>query len=120
MEAETTSPHHSPRGNVVPDDSQYSLKKIIVIWALATAPMTFLAFVITPAVTKYFSIPAGIPAFLVFWPFMILGLVWQFILSLIIIRQETGQLGWQIMKERMCYTTPRDPKTGESGNRLIL
>ena len=120
MTTETTNTKHPHTGKAVPDDSQYTLKKIILIWALATAPMTFFAFVVTPAVISYFSIPSSIPAFLVFWPFMILGLVWQFILSLIIVRQETGQLSWQSMKERMWYTTPRDPKTGKASNRLFV
>ncbi|MBN2688466.1 MAG: hypothetical protein JXR85_09875, partial [Deltaproteobacteria bacterium] len=57
------------------EDEQYSLLKIFLIWALATAPMVLLAFVVTPAVIKGFDIPAGIPAFVVFWPFMIIGLV---------------------------------------------
>ena len=102
------------------DGDQYSLKKIIAIWALATAPMTVFAFVVTPAVISYFNIPSDVPAFLVFWPFMILGLVWQFVLSLIIIYTETGQLNWQTIKRRMCYTTPCDPRTGECRKSLFL
>lgn len=104
----------------VAEDKQYSLVKIVAIWALATAPMTLLAFVVTPAIISYFNIPASVPPFLVFWPLMILGLVWQFILSLIIIYNETGSLKWETMKKRMWYTRPRDPKTGEERTRLYL
>ena len=97
----------------MPDGEQYSLKKIVLIWALATAPMTFFAFVLTPAVIGWFNIPESVPAFLVFWPFMIIGLFWQFVLSLIIVRKETGCLNWQTIKKRMWYVKPSDPKTGE-------
>ena len=85
-----------------------------------TAPMAFFAFVLTPAVISYFDIPESVPAFLVFWPFMIIGLIWQFALSLIIIRKEAGRLDWPTMKRRMWYIKPRDPKTGEHRYRLFL
>lgn len=107
-------------GREMADDSQYSLIKIITIWALATAPMTLFAFVVTPAIISFFAIPASVPPFLVFWPLMILGLVWQFVLSLIIIHNETGNLKWETMKKRMWYTMPRDPNTGEKRASLFL
>jgi membrane protease YdiL (CAAX protease family) len=104
----------------IPEDDQYSLRKIVAIWALATAPMTFFAFVLTPAIISHFNIPDSVPAFLVFWPLMIVGLVWQFVLSLIIVYRETGELRWRTMKKRMWYTKPRDPKTGEPRTSLFL
>ena len=90
----------------IPEDDQYSLRKIVAIWALATAPMTFFAFVLTPAIISHFNIPDSVPAFLVFWPLMIVGLVWQFVLSLIIVYRETGELRWRTMKKRMCIPNP--------------
>jgi hypothetical protein len=85
---------------VMNDSEQYSLSKICLIWALATAPMVLMAFVVTPAVIKGFDIPASIPAFVVFWPFMIIGLVWQFVLSLIIVKKECGNVKWATIRER--------------------
>jgi len=102
------------------ESKQYSLGKIIGIWALATAPMTLLAFFVTPTVIRYFNIPANVPEFLVFWPLMIFGLVWQFILSLIIIFREHGNLKWQTVKKRMWYNLPREPGTGLYRKRLFL
>lgn len=102
------------------NEDQYSLLKIIVIWALATAPMTFFAFVLTPAIIGWFEIPDSVPPFLVFWPLMIVGLVWQFVLSLIIVRKETGELTWHSISTRMWYVKPRDPKTGKKSYRLFL
>ncbi|MBA7703066.1 hypothetical protein ES703_111848 [subsurface metagenome] len=83
------------------EDKQYSLWKIIGIWALATAPMTVLAYFGVPAIIKCFNIPASVPLFLVFWPLMIIGMVWQFVLSLIIVYRENGNLKWQTIRKRM-------------------
>lgn len=102
------------------EDKQYSLAKIVGIWALATAPMVLFAFVVTPAVIKWFNIPPSVPSFLVFWPFMIIGLMWQFVLSLIIVRRECGNLKWQTIRKRMWYNKPRDPRTGRSSYWLLL
>ena len=41
--AMTMTSHHSMQ-----PDNQYSLKKILIIWALSAIPMGVLAFVITP------------------------------------------------------------------------
>ena len=71
------------------EDKQYSLSKIVGILALATAPMTALAYFGTPAIIKYFNIPTSVPSFLVFWPLMIIGLSWQFALSPIIVSSQT-------------------------------
>lgn len=102
------------------EDEQYSLGKIIVIWALATAPMVLFAFVVTPAVIRWFNIPSSVPSFLVFWPFMIIGLMWQFVLSLIIVYRESGNLKWQTIRKRMWYNKPRNPRTGRSNYWLFL
>lgn len=100
--------------------SQYSLGKIILIWFLATAPMTLLAFVVTPLVIRNFDIPPDYPAFLVFWPFMILGLIWQFALSLIIVHREEGNIRWKTIQKRMWYQKPKNPKTGKKQILLFL
>jgi membrane protease YdiL (CAAX protease family) len=105
---------------MVAEDEQYSLSKIVGIWALATAPMVLLAFVVTPAVIKWFNIPPSVPSFLVFWPFMIIGLMWQFVLSLLIVRREYGNVKWQTIRKRMCYNKPLDPRTGKYSRWLFL
>jgi hypothetical protein len=79
-----------------------------------------LAYFGTPAIIKYFNIPASVPVFLAFWPLMIIGMVWQFVLSLILVYREQGTLKWQTISKRMWYNRPRNPKTGESNNWLFL
>jgi len=111
---------HSTSEITSAEDKQYSLWEIIGIWALATAPMTVFAYLGVPAIIKYFNIPASVPLFLVFWPLMIVGMVWQFVLSLIIVYREEGNLKWQTIRKRMWYKRPRNPRTGKYNNRLFL
>lgn len=97
-------------------DNQYSLKKILIIWTLSAMPMGILAFVITPVVVTV----SNWPPLIVYWIATIIGLVWQFILSLIILKQEGHKLNWQTVITRMKYQRPVHPKTGKSSYWLLL
>jgi membrane protease YdiL (CAAX protease family) len=46
------------------------------------------------------------------------GLIWQFVLVLILIRQELGGLEWSRMREALWLRPPRDPRTGRVGGRV--
>ncbi len=82
--------------------------------------MTILAFIVTPAIIRYCNIPGDVPPFLVFWPFMIIGLVWQFVLSLIIVHRECGDVKWQTIRKRIWYERPRAPRSGRRSCWLFL
>lgn len=97
-------------------DDQYSLKKILIIWGLSAIPMGVLAFVITPQVVAI----TNWPPIIVYWIAVIIGLVWQFILSLIILRHEGSELNWQTVVTRLKYQKPVNPKTGRSSYWLLL
>lgn len=97
-------------------NEQYSLRKIIMIWALSAFPMAFLAFVFTPAMIWSF----GTSPILTFWTAMLIGLVWQFILSLLILKHDGHPLTWNTVKERMWYRRPINPRTGKQDNRMFL
>jgi uncharacterized protein len=97
-------------------DKQYSLTKILTIWALSAIPMGILAFVITPkvaAVTNW-------PPLITYWIAIVFGLIWQFILSLMILKTDGHDLKWQTIVTRMKYQKPVNPKTGKSGYWLLL
>lgn len=100
---------------VTPEPEQYSLTKILAIWAAVTAPMGVLAFVVTPAVIPHTSLHPG----LVYWIFMVVGMAWQFVLSLAVLRHELGGLRWAAVKERIWLNAPRDPRTGRK-RRVLL
>jgi membrane protease YdiL (CAAX protease family) len=44
--------------------------------------------------------------------FLTLGLAWQFVLVLLIVRREEGELSWAAVKRRCRLNTPRDPQSG--------
>ena len=46
------------------------------------------------------------------------GLIWQFVLVLILIRRELGGLEWSRVREALWLRPPRDPKTGRVGGRV--
>ncbi len=100
----------------IQSDEQYSLKKILTIWALSAIPMAILAFVVTP-----FLIPLiGLPPAIVYWMAIIAGLIWQFVLSIFILKNEGHDLSWSTIQKRMRYQKPQNPITGESSNWLLL
>jgi membrane protease YdiL (CAAX protease family) len=98
---------------------QYSLARILGIWALAAIPMGILSWAVFPALSPDFNsdpLGAGVTRFVL----LTTGLIWLFVLSLIIVRQEEGDLRWATVKRRLRLNTPRDPKTGETRKRLWL
>ena len=100
-------------------EEQYSLGKILGIWALATIPMGILSWIVFPALSPDFNsdpLGAGVTRIVL----LTIGLIWLFVLSMIIVRQEAGDLRWATVKRRLRLNTPRDPKTGEPRRRLWL
>ena len=98
---------------------QYSLAKILGIWALAAAPMGILGWIIFPLLAPDFgSNPLGFGVTRLV--LLTLGLVWLFVLSMIIVRREEGDLRWATVKRRLRLNTPRDPATGRPRARLWL
>ena len=92
---------------------QYSLAKILSIWALAAIPMGVLSWLVFPALSPDSgSDPLG--AGLTRIVLLTFGLIWLFVLSMIIVRQEEGDLRWATVKRRLRLNPPRDPETGET------
>ena len=78
---------------------QYSLAKILGIWIAAAR--------------------TGLEVGLTRWFMIIVGLIWLFVLTLIVQYRELGTLRWPVIRKRMCYQTPIDPKTGEPNMKLL-
>ena len=98
---------------------QYSLAKILGIWALAAAPMGILGWIVFPLLAPDSgSDPLGFGVTRLV--LLTLGLVWLFVLSMIIVRREEGDLSWATIKRRLRLNTPRDPTTGQPRRRLWL
>src|SRR5918999_3665193 len=98
---------------------QYSLAKILGIWALAAAPMGILSWIVFPLLALDFeSDPLAFGVTLLV--LITLGLVWLFVLSMIIVRRAEGDLRWATVKRRLRLNTPREPATGQPRARLWL
>ena len=98
---------------------QYSLAKILGIWALAAAPMGILGWIVFPLLAPDVgSDPLGFGVTRLV--LLALGLIWLFVLSMIIVRQEEGELRWATVKHRLRLNAPREPATGETRLRLWL
>ena len=98
---------------------QYSLAKILAIWALATVPMGVLGWIALPLLASDSgSDPLGFGVTRLV--LLTLGLVWLFVLSMIIVRREEGSLRWATVKRRLRLNTPREPDTGRPRATLWL
>ena len=98
---------------------QYSLARILGIWALAAIPMGILSWIVYPALSPNAgSDPLG--AGVVRITLLTVGLIWVFVLSMLIVRHEEGDLRWMTVKRRLRLNAPRDPTTGETRRGLWL
>lgn len=81
--------------------------------------MVILSWVVFPLLSPDFKsdpLGAGVTRTIL----LTLGLIWLFVFSMIIVRQEEGGLRWETVKRRLRLNTPRDPKGGEFRHRLWL
>jgi len=96
------------------EHDQYTLWQILGIWALVSLPMALLVWVVAPAVIPYSPLHPSIT----YWLLIIAGMVWQFIVSLVIMYRELGTLRWSAIRQRTWLQTPRDPKTDQPNPKL--
>src|SRR4051812_36226447 len=98
------------------DDSelpQYSLAKIIAVWAAAAIPMGLLAWLVAPWLGhRLGGRDPFIEALLIC---LNAGLLWIIALVLILVRREQGSLQWPCVRDALWLGAPRDPKTRRVG-----
>ena len=100
-------------------ESQYTLAQILGIWVAAALPMAILGWVVAPALAPDFTAdPIGAGAIRV--GALSVGLIWQFVLAMIMIHREEGNLRWATIRQRGRLNMPRHPGTGEPRPRLVL
>ena len=95
---------------------QYSLGEILAVWAAAAIPMGLLAWVVAPWLRD--QIGGDEPLAKALLICLTLGLIWQFVLVLILTRRELGGLQWPRVREALWLLPPRDPKSGRVGGRV--
>ena len=97
---------------------QYSLAQIVAVWAAAAIPMGILAWIIAPLLEDQLGGDGDEPLFKALLICLTIGLVWQFVLVLILIRRELGGLQWSRVRDALWLRAPRDPKSGRVGGRV--
>ena len=97
---------------------QYSPTKILGVWAAAALPMAALAWVVTPLVASQLGGPVPLARALL--ASLTIGVIWQFVLVMVLVYRERSSLRWPILKDALWLHSPRSPATGRVGGRLWL
>ena len=96
-------------------DDQYSLEKILGIWFLGGVPLWILAWLVHPVLSQGLNL---INSGLLWMKLMLIGLIWQFVLSMIILYREEGNIRISTISRRFWLNKPISPRTGQMDNRL--
>ena len=105
-----------------PPTAQYSLRKIIAIWAAAALPMALLGWIVAPLIGNRLDLGVGDQNREAFTRALLLtaGLIWQFVLAMALVYHDEGNLRWSTIRRRCWLNAPRDPETGQARGRLWL
>lgn len=87
----------------VPVKNQYSLLQILGIWFCTGAPMWILGWLVYPKLSA--ALPT-LEAGLLRLKLLTVGLVWQFILSMLILYREEGNIRWNTIRHRFRLNHP--------------
>lgn len=74
---------------------------------MVALPMLLFRFALLPALVPVVDMHPGI----LYWIMMIVGMMWQFVLSVIVLKRELGNLSWEKLKERLWLNHPVHPRT---------
>jgi len=96
-------------------NGQYSLAKILGIWLLGGAPLWILGWLVFPALSRELN---AVDSGLLWMKLMIIGLIWQFVLSMLILYREEGNIRISTISRRFWLNNPISPRTGQKDNRL--
>src|SRR5215207_459473 len=97
------------------ETSQYTLGQILGIWLAAGAPMWILGWLVYPALSHTLT---PVDAGLLRIKLLMMGLIWQFVLSMLILHWEEGNIRMETIRRRFWLNNPVSPKTGRKDNRL--
>jgi membrane protease YdiL (CAAX protease family) len=121
MTITTPQPTAYRRAATPPERSQlpqYSLAKILAVWTAAAVPMGVLAWIGAPWLSdRLGGRDPFIEALLICFS---VGLLWQLVLVLGLIRREQGSLAWPRVRDALWLQAPRDPKTRRVGGKVWL
>jgi membrane protease YdiL (CAAX protease family) len=103
--------------NTAPQENQYALWQIVGIWLAAGSPMWILGWLVYPALSvNLHSLEAG----LLRVKLLTIGLIWQFLLAMIVVFYEEGNLRLDTIRRRFWLNHPVSARTGETKKALWL
>jgi len=97
------------------EKGQYTLWQIIGIWLAGGAPMWILGWLVYPALSQNLS---AVDAGLLRIKLLTVGLIWQFVLSMLILYREEGNIRIGTIRRRFWLNNPVSSKTGQKNNWL--
>ena len=114
------SPQHADTRVSKTEIPQYRRRAIFAVWAAAALPMGALAWVVAPALADLFAGEGNVPMAKALLASLAVGLVWQFVLVLILVWREQGTVRWSVLRDALWLRSPRSPRSGRVGGRLWL
>ncbi|HSM72254.1 MAG TPA: CPBP family intramembrane glutamic endopeptidase [Anaerolineales bacterium] len=103
------------QGVSTPANKQYALWQIVGIWLAAGAPMWLLGWLVYPALSV--NLP-DLEARLLRIKLMAVGLIWQFVLAMIVLYYEEGNLHLGTIRRRFWLNHPISQRTGKTKKTL--
>jgi membrane protease YdiL (CAAX protease family) len=97
---------------------QYTLAGILGTWAAAALPMAALVWLVAPWLAHHLDGPTALSRALILT--LTAGLIWQFLLVVILVYREQGSLRWPVVKDALWLHAPRRPSTGRRGGKAWL
>jgi membrane protease YdiL (CAAX protease family) len=101
--------------SIANEKNQYTLWQILGIWLAAGGPMWLLGWVVYPAMSAGIS---PVDAGLLRMNLLAAGLIWQFVLAMIILYHEEGNIRLSTISRRFWLNHPISPRTGETNKAL--
>ena len=92
---------------------QYSLTKILIIWASVALPIGICGWILSPLFQIFFN-NLAVGRMLA----ITIGLIWQFVLVLILLKKEYGKINISVIKNGLVLLHPKTPGT-EKTNKLL-
>jgi membrane protease YdiL (CAAX protease family) len=99
---------------------QYRLPGILAVWAAAALPMAALAWLVAPALADRFSGGGNLPLVKALLICITVGLIWQFVLVVVLVGREQRSLRWSVLREALWLRSPRSPRSDRVGGRVWL
>ena len=115
MSTQTISTNTTQEHSANREQGQYTVWQILSIWLAAGAPMWLLGWVAYPALSASLQ---PVDAVLLRMKLLTAGLVWQFVLAMIILYHEEGNIRLRTISRRFWLKHPVSARTGETKKTL--